>query len=68
LSLIWSDRRSTAVNPTDTPEEQQPRHHTDAPAEGQPDGWKPEDEGAHTQDPAEGGEAGDDGETPPSEA
>ncbi|MBN9128146.1 MAG: hypothetical protein J0I04_00630 [Paenarthrobacter ureafaciens] len=56
------------MNPTDTPEEQQPRHHTDAPAEGQPEGWKPEDEGAHTQDPAEGGEAGDDGETPPSDA
>ncbi|WP_168404755.1 hypothetical protein [Arthrobacter silvisoli] len=30
------------------------RHHSDAPAEGEIDGWVPHDTGLHSQDPAEG--------------
>lgn len=30
------------------------RHHTDAPAEGETEGWVSHDTGIHSQDPAEG--------------
>lgn len=30
------------------------RHHTDAPAEGETEGWVTHDTGLHSQDPAEG--------------
>jgi hypothetical protein len=30
------------------------RHHSDAPAEGETEGWVPHDTGLHSQDPAEG--------------
>ncbi|VXC32671.1 conserved hypothetical protein [Arthrobacter sp. 9V] len=43
------------------------RHHTDAPAEGEPEGWVPQDTGLHSQDPAEGADTDDD-DAPPSGA
>ncbi|HKU36041.1 hypothetical protein [Paenarthrobacter sp. NPDC058040] len=43
------------------------RHHTDAPAEGETDGWVAHDIGLHSQDPAEGPDI-DDGDAPPSGA
>ena len=42
------------------------RHHTDAPAEGETEGWVPHDTGLHSQDPAEGPDIDDD--VPPSGA
>ncbi|WP_350224877.1 DUF6855 family protein [Arthrobacter sp. fls2-241-R2A-200] len=33
---------------------EEPRQHTDAPAEGEPEGWEAHQIGAHSQDPAEG--------------
>ncbi|MDP9936417.1 hypothetical protein ACIPY0_11280 [Paenarthrobacter nicotinovorans] len=43
------------------------RHHTDAPAEGETEGWEPHATGLHSQDPAEGPDI-DDGDAPPSGA
>ncbi|WP_216659798.1 hypothetical protein M1D51_19945 [Arthrobacter sp. R3-55] len=43
------------------------RRHTDAPAEGQPEGWVPQDTGRHSQDPAEGADT-DDADAPSSDA
>ncbi|MGO4434953.1 hypothetical protein AB4Y88_17165 [Paenarthrobacter sp. RAF9] len=40
--------------------EQVVRHHTDAPAEGETEGWVPHDTGLHSQDPAEGPDFEDD--------
>lgn len=42
------------------------RHHTDAPAEGETEGWVPHDTGLHSQEPAEGPDIDDD--VPPSGA
>ncbi|MFJ4210048.1 hypothetical protein ACIPY2_16470 [Paenarthrobacter sp. NPDC089675] len=54
------------MSQTDKPE-YEPRHHTDAPAEGETDGWVPQDTGLHSQDPAEGPDT-DDGDDPPQDA
>ena len=43
------------------------RHHTDAPAEGETEGWVSHDTGVHSQDPAEGPDI-DDADTPASGA
>ncbi|MFJ5956131.1 hypothetical protein ACIQC5_09250 [Paenarthrobacter sp. NPDC092416] len=43
------------------------RHHSDAPAEGETDGWVSHDTGLHSQEPAEGPDT-DDGDAPPSGA
>ncbi len=43
------------------------RHHTDAPAEGETEGWVSHDTGLHSQDPAEGPDFDDD-DAPPSGA
>jgi len=43
------------------------RHHTDAPAEGETEGWVSHDTGVHSQDPAEGPDI-DDADAPPSGA
>ncbi len=35
------------------------RHHSDAPAEGETEGWVPHDTGLHSQEPAEGPDTDD---------
>jgi hypothetical protein len=42
-----------AVEPNDV------RHHSDAPAEGETEGWVSHDTGLHSQDPAEGPDTDD---------